>query len=211
VLAQVNRVFVVDDGSTDHAVNAIRDLPVEIITFPRNRGKGAAMLAGFQAALAIPEIAGVVIIDADGQHDPAEIPALYGAFVAQHADLVIGERTFDQTGVPWRSRFGNQVTSWITAWLFGRRLPDTQSGFRIHSRRFLEEILRTVPGGRYETEMAIILKAISEGHVIVSVPIKTIYETGNRSSHFRKFRDSFRVYRTLVFRWLGYMLRAQRG
>jgi glycosyltransferase involved in cell wall biosynthesis len=197
-LALVDRVFVVDDGSTDGAVHALRDLPIRRITFPKNRGKGAALLAGFRAALDIPAVAAVVVVDADGQHDPAEIPALYRAWVTQRADLVIGARTFDRRNVPWPSRFGNRVTVAVTACLLKRRLPDTQSGFRLHGRRFLDRVIASVSPGRYETEMAIVVKAIREGHTLVSVPIKTLYEPGNTSSHFRKIRDSFRIYRTLL-------------
>jgi glycosyltransferase involved in cell wall biosynthesis len=197
-LAFVDRVFVIDDGSTDHGVDALRGLPVHVIAFPENRGKGAALLEGFRAALHDPDTCCVAVIDADGQHDPAELPALYAAFQAQHADLVIGARAFDARTVPWPSRFGNKLTAAITARLFQRRLPDTQSGFRLHSRRFLEAVLAHVPGGRYETEMAIVIQAIRGGYTIESVPIQTLYEAGNASSHFRRIRDSLRVYRTLI-------------
>jgi glycosyltransferase involved in cell wall biosynthesis len=207
-LAWAGRVWVVDDGSTDGAPwraalealpgrSGLKPDPLQVIAFPKNRGKGAAILAGFRAALGIPGITCIIVLDADGQHDPDEIPALYEAFTREEADLVIGARMFDRARVPWRSWFGNTVTSMVTAWLFGRRLPDTQSGFRLHSRRFAEDVVRTIPEGRYETEMAIVAKAIREGYTVASVPIRTIYEPGNPSSHFRKVRDSFRVYRTL--------------
>ena len=198
VSALVDHVFVVDDGSTDGAVDDIRDLDVRIISFPKNRGKGAALLAGFRAALALPQIVCVAVVDADGQHDAGEIPKLFDAFLARSADVVIGARTFDRRTVPWPSWLGNKLTVLLTSWLFACQLPDTQSGFRLHGRRFLDDILRTIPEGRYETEMAIVIKAIREKRVLVSVPITTIYEKGNASSHFRRVRDSFRVYRTLL-------------
>jgi hypothetical protein len=81
--------------------------------------------------------------------------------------------------------------------LLGRRLSDTQSGYRILSRRFAETVVHDVPGGRYETEMAILAKAIRDGFVVATSPIKTIYEPGNATSHFRKGRDSWLIYRTL--------------
>ena len=196
-LAFVEHVFVVDDGSTDRGVEQLGDLPVRVITFSENRGKGAALLAGFRAALDIPGIACVAVIDADGQHDPAEIPVLYEAYVTNRADLVIGSRTFDEADVPWRSWFGNRATVTVVAWLLKQRLPDTQSGFRLHSRRLIEDVLETVPAGRYETEMAILTTAIRRRYVVRPVRIKTIYEKGNPSSHFKPLRDSWRVYRTL--------------
>lgn len=189
-----SRVVVADDGSTDACMEPLRRMPLQIISFPHNRGKGYALLAGVQAALEMPDTEAVCCLDADGQHDPAEIPKLFAAFQETQADLVIGARRFETGHVPWRSRFGNRVTAALTAWLFGRHLPDTQSGFRLLSRRFAQDVLRTVSGGRYETEMEIVVKAIREGYRVESVPISTIYEEANRSSHFRKVRDSLRIY-----------------
>lgn len=194
---QVDRVIVVDDGSTDGGTDALRTLPVQVITFERNRGKGHALLAGFRAALENAGVEAVCVLDADGQHDPADIPRFLDVFKAEQADLVIGARVFDEGYVPWRSWFGNTVTVTVTAWLLGRRLPDTQCGFRLLSRRFAEDVLETVAGGRYETEMEIVVKAIRQGYRVVSAPIASVYEEGNKSSHFRKLRDSVRIYARL--------------
>jgi len=193
----LEQVIVVDDGSTDGAVEALRDLPVHILTFPKNRGKGHALLAGFRQALTAPNLEAVCVLDADGQHNPEEIPRLFEVFLRESADLVIGSRTFDERLVPWRSRFGNRVTVAITDWLLGWRLEDTQCGFRLLSRRFVEAVTASVAGGRYETEMEIVVKAIREGYRVTSAPITTIYEEGNKSSHFNKLRDSFLIYARL--------------
>ena len=198
VLQQAPRVLVVDDGCTDGSAESLRDLPLEIVSIETNRGKGHALLEGFRVALEDPATACVCVLDADGQHNPEEIPRLYAAFAETNADLVIGSRVFDGGRVPWRSRFGNKVTVTVTALLLRRRLPDTQCGFRILSRAFVESVLETVSGGRYETEMEIIVKAIREGRPTESVSISTIYEEGNPSSHFRKFHDSYRIYSRLL-------------
>lgn len=198
VLSRLPNLIVVDDGSTDGSIASLEGLTFQLVRLPENRGKGHALLAGFRAALADPAVECVCALDADGQHDPAEIPRLVGAFRETGADLVIGSRVFDGAHVPWRSRFGNTLTVTVTAWLLGRRLPDTQCGFRVLSRAFIEDIVASVEGGRYETEMAIIVKAIREDWRIESVPIQTIYEKGNASSHFRKIQDSYRIYRRLI-------------
>lgn len=200
-LEQTRHVIVVDDGSTDRCTAPLASLPVTLITFPRNRGKGFALLAGFRAALAMPAVEAVVVVDADGQHDPGEVPVLCGAWEASGADLVLGSRHFDRRQVPFWSWFGNVVTVRVMACLFGTSLPDTQTGFRLHSRRFLAAVIESIPGGRYETEMAIVLKALRDQYTVITVPIQTVYEAGNPTSHFRRLRDSFRIYRTLAMAW----------
>ncbi len=198
LLATGCRVIVVDDGSTDGGPDALKSLPIDVVRFERNRGKGHALIAGFGKAMEAPKTQAVAVLDADGQHDPAELPPLFTEFTRQGADLMIGSRDFSGGSVPFRSRFGNVVTVFFAGLLLGRRLNDTQSGYRILSRRFAETVLREVPGGRYETEMAILALAIRGGFTVASCPIKTIYEPGNATSHFRKGRDSWLIYRTLI-------------
>lgn len=197
-LGHAGRVFVVDDGSTDGSASALADLPVTILAHPGNRGKGHALRTGLVAALEAPEVTAVCLIDADGQHDPEAIPALSAAVLAGEADLAIGLRQFDRARVPFRSWLGNRVTAWVTRRLLGRDLPDTQCGFRVLSRGFAARVLDTVAGGRYETEMEMLVRAVRDGARLTSVPIETRYEPGNASSHFRKVRDSVRIYARLL-------------
>ena len=197
LLSIVSTVIVVDDGSTDGCAKVAQELPVDLITFVRNRGKGHALVAGYKKALENPAVQCVAVVDADGQHDPRELPRLYDAMNRHDADFVIGAREFGGGHVPLRSRVGNVLTISLSALLLGTRVRDTQSGYRILSRRFLEEVLPGVKGGRYETEMELLGKAIGGGYKVTSVPIQTIYEEGNVSSHFHKVRDSYLIYRTL--------------
>ena len=191
------RVLVVDDGSTDGCAAPARVPGAEVLVFPKNRGKGHALLAGIEQALA--DGAGVVcLMDADGQHDPAELPGMLAAFREGRADLLIGERQFGGAQVPWRSRFGNQTTALISRLLLGRALPDTQCGYRLLSPEFARAVLRHVPGGRYETEMDMLVLAVRGGFRLAYAPIRTVYEPGNKSSHFRKVRDSVRIYARLL-------------
>lgn len=191
------RTIIVDDGSTDGVIEPIADCVARVVRLEPNRGKGHAIIAGLKAALAMDGCECVITLDADGQHDPKEIPNLFRAYREHDADLVIGSRTFDGSHVPWRSWFGNVVTVNVVGALLGRRLPDTQSGFRVHSRAFAEAVIEDVAGGRYETEMEIIVKAVKDGYTIWPEPIQTVYEPGNVSSHFRKFADSWLIYRRL--------------
>ncbi len=197
LIGRTASVIIVDDGSTDGFTRKLDDLPIVLRRFPENRGKGYALLEGFRAALSMPAVECVAVVDADGQHDPAELPRLYEAFRQQGADLLIGARQFYGGYVPWASRFGNTVTVVLTGLLLGRRIPDTQSGYRLHSRRLLHHIVNNVAGGRYDTEMEILVAAVRNGFTVTSTPIQTLYERGNPSSHFRKISDSWRIYRRL--------------
>ena len=196
-LTRAGRVVLVDDGSTDGAADTADALGARVLRLAPNRGKGHALLAGIEAALEDAAVTAVCCLDADGQHDPAEMPRLHGALADAGADLVIGSRVFDGT-VPWRSRVGNRATVAVSGWLLGTRLPDTQSGYRVLSRPFAEAVLENVRGGRYETEMETIVFALRGGFRVVPVPIRTIYEPGNTSSHFRKGRDSLLIYARLL-------------
>jgi glycosyltransferase involved in cell wall biosynthesis len=189
-------VLVVDDGSTDGCADGLGE-EARVIRFERNRGKGHALFAGFQDALKDERVTCAAVLDADGQHDPAELPRLYGAFRDREADLLIGARRFE-AGVPFRSRFGNVLTISLFRLLTGVAVPDTQSGYRLHSRRLLEDIVESVAPGRYETEMEILARAALQGRRVESAPIETIYESGNPSSHFHKLRDSYLIYRRLL-------------
>jgi glycosyltransferase involved in cell wall biosynthesis len=197
VLPVAGRVFVVDDGSTDGAPDALPGGGVTLLRHDANRGKGHALLTGFRAALDQTRAGCVAVLDADGQHDPAQLPALHRAFRERDADLLIGARRFALGRVPLRSWAGNTATVVLASALLRRWLPDTQSGYRLHRRRLLEGVVRDVAPGRYETEMELLVYAVRNGYRVESQPITTLYEAGNASSHFNVLRDSWLVYRRL--------------
>src|SRR5215475_12103527 len=91
---QLSRVFVVDDGSTDDTGEQARQAGAQVLTHPRNLGKGAALRTAF-SELASAGVDAVVTLDADGQHDPDDIPKLVESFRAGGADLIIGSRWQD--------------------------------------------------------------------------------------------------------------------
>ena len=199
--AQGTEVLVVDDGSTDGSIAPLGALPVEVETLPRNRGKGHAILAGLRAALADPTLDAVVVLDADGQHEPRALPDFVRCFRETRADLVMGVRELGGPGVPLRSRVGNAITAQAVRLLFGVRLPDTQCGYRLLSRAFMEEVVARVPGGRYDTEMEMLVRALRGPWRVETVSIATLYEAGNPTSHFRKVSDSLSIYGRLLRAW----------
>jgi glycosyltransferase involved in cell wall biosynthesis len=177
-------VLVVDDGSRDGTVEVARQLGVRVLSFAANRGKGHALLAGFEA---LDEYDGVVTLDADGQHPPECFPAFVAA-AESGADLVLGTRARTRTMPPLR-RFANRLSSDWATWLAGQRVSDSQCGYRLYSRRLLRRT--PVTPGRYEVETEIAVRAARLGFRVAEVEVPTLY--GDAGSHIQAFRDVPRI------------------
>ena len=179
----------IDDGSTDGSRQLLRSVSDETIEFDKNRGKGAALRAGFAMALK-KGAAAVLTIDSDGQHDAAFAPAIVGAL--DRADIVIGTRDLTGKAVPKHRRIANTISSAATRAVSGGKVRDSQSGYRAMKA----EVLRKVDavGDRYEFETDFIIRAARAGFTTVNVPISTIYGS---PSYFREFRDAWLVIRVL--------------
>ncbi len=179
------RVIVVDDGSTDQTQALAVASGVEVITHTQNRGKGVALKTGFTRALAMPQMQAVITLDADGQHDPKHLPEFIRAFRETSVDLIIGCRALRWSAMPLFRVFSNRLTSALVSWRTGMRIPDSQSGYRLHSRRLLEQI--KLDTGGYETESELLLKAARAQMKLGFIPITTIYS--GETSHIRGTRD----------------------
>jgi glycosyltransferase involved in cell wall biosynthesis len=195
----LRNVVIINDGSsadTQEVFQAVRDLGAHVIEFPRNRGKGAALKAGFQYA----QTAGLrfaITADADGQHLPADVAAVARAALAHSEPVVVlGVRRFTKQ-VPLRSRFGNELTQWIFRKLTGMPVRDTQTGLRAFPASFFAQ-LQKLQGDRYEYEMNVLVHIAKSGAPVVEVPISTVYLDENSSSHFRPLLDSARIYVVLL-------------
>ena len=192
-------VVVVDDGSTDDTAAQASAAGATVIRQVPNQGKGAALRAGFRHALDAGAEA-VVTLDADGQHDPAEIPAFLAAFEVSRPDLVIGRRDF--SAMPPVRRASNAVGGLLLSSALGVRIPDNQSGYRLIGRRLVEVMLESRETG-FEFEVEMIARCIALDLSMAWVPIRTIY-AGEPShirplAHFRSFvrvvRDARRIVR----------------
>ena len=193
-------VLAVNDGSMDETGEILRSLAAElngrvhVLSFPKNRGKGVILLEGFRYAIENIPFDVLVTIDGDRQHRPADIPRLVHECCRNNADMVIGGRVKGSGAIPLRSRLGNMLT-YKFMHLFYPDIPrDTQSGFRAFKKSFLQEVLLKVRGGRYETELIMLLLALERHKRIATVPIPTIYFGNNRSSHFQPVADGLRIY-----------------
>ncbi|RME85221.1 MAG: glycosyltransferase family 2 protein [Caldilineae bacterium] len=168
--------LVVDDGSTDETAALATAAGAQLLHQPRNRGKGHALRAGFRWALEQGYRA-VLTLDADGQHDPADIPLFLNAYRDTQADLIIGTRDFHR--IPGIRRFTNSLGRVLFSWAIGQDIPDNQSGFRLLSRRMVEAALAGREGG-FEFEVEMIVACVELGYKLAWVPIRTIY-AGERS------------------------------
>jgi glycosyltransferase involved in cell wall biosynthesis len=172
-------VLVVDDGSTDGTADRARRAGAEVISLDRNQGKGAALRAGFRRALEDGREAALTL-DADGQHDPTEIPTFVAAFASERPDLVVGRRDF--TRMPPIRRLANRLGRLALSRAIGRDIPDNQSGFRLVSRRLMEATLESRASG-FEFEVEMIARCVALGYGLEWVPIRTIY--AGEPSHIR--------------------------
>ena len=169
----VDKVIVCDDGSTDMTAEIAEACGAEVIRHERNMGKGAAIRSLFKKAR--EEVADIVVtLDADGQHDPDEIPALINIMAETNADIVIGSRFLNEEivkKVPTFRRIGNKILNIVTS---VNDVTDTQSGFRIYSRRAIESIQPAEMGFAVDSE--ILYKASALGLRIIEVPISVEYK-----------------------------------
>ncbi len=181
--------LVVDDGSRDATALVAEQHGARVLRFAGNRGKGAALAAGFEA---LGDFDAVVTLDADGQHPPEYVPAFVAAAEAG-AHLVLGSRQRTRD-MPAGRRFANAFSSAWASRLAGQHVTDSQCGFRLYRREVLE---RTPRGhGRYEFETAIAIRAARLGFRLAEVSIPTVY--GDAPSQIRALRDVPRIVGVLL-------------
>ena len=185
-------VLVIDDGSQDETSQVAESSGAQVIRQSPNQGKGVALRRGFQEALEA-DFQAVITLDADGQHDPGEIPGFLDVFRKSKPDLVIGERDFDQ--IPPVRRLANSLGRWSFSWAVGHPIPDNQSGYRMFSRRMMEAVLESKETG-FEFEVEMIVICIQRGYILEWVPIKTIYR--DEGSHIHPLRHTFEFTRLFL-------------
>ncbi len=183
-------VFVVDDGSTDKSVDKIKDIEgISLLHHPVNKGKGAAILTGFEAA--VKNFSWAVTLDSDGQHNPIDALNMIDHIPEGSRPIVVGNRLGMKETAPWTSRFGRKFSNfwvWVSG---GPRISDSQSGFRIYP--IPECLALNVKARRFQFEVEILVKARNKNIPVIEVPVNVDYHPeGNRVSHFRPFIDFLR-------------------
>ena len=191
-----SRVIVVDDGSTDAtAREAFAGGAADDIKHPENRGKGAALKTGFSRFRDMA-VEAVITLDADGQHDPRDIPTFVAAFRDREADLIIGSRrrVFDRMSEG--RHFGNRFSCGALEFFTGLEIPDSQSGFRLYAGPFLRNLNLRRNG--YDAEMEVLLYAVKSRCRIESIPVSASRVDGKSTSHYRPWVDTYKMCRTVV-------------
>jgi dolichol-phosphate mannosyltransferase len=172
----VNTVVVVDDGSTDNTFEKAAKTKAIVLRNKNNRGKGAALKRGFAECFKLaPNI--IVTIDADGQHDPSEIPKLLDPIKDNHADIVIGSRYHKNSTkeIPLRRGMGLSVINVLNRSLVKSGVNDSQSGFRAYSKNVFS-ILTDYDTYGYGAETEQLAQAETHGANIVEVPVNIKYK-----------------------------------
>lgn len=203
VLKFTSGLIVVNDGSTDSTSRILEDFPqVILIHLPKNKGKGNALREGFKKARSLG-YEFVITLDSDGQHFPDDIPVFIRALEEDESKdvLFIGARNMDQESVPRKSSFGNRFSNFWFRVETGIRLRDTQSGFRLYPVLAMEDLKLTT--NKFEFEIEAIVKAAWKGIEVKNIPVRVHYETENRVSHFRPFRDFTRI--SILNTWLVFL------
>ncbi len=200
--AGFRHLLIVDDGSRAenkaHFERAAAYPQCTVLTHEVNRGKGAALKTGLAwIRKHLPDVAGVVTADADGQHAPDDIRRVAEATATHAGGLVLGVRTFEGH-IPFRSRWGNGWTRLLFRMLTGLAIRDTQTGLRGIPADLLDRVT-ALPGDRYEYETRMLVDARHHASPPLQVPIRTVYLDGNRSSHYRPFRDTLLTQAALWF------------
>ena len=203
-------IILVNDGSKQENMHYFTDLAAQhpeitLLHHEVNKGKGAALKNAFRWFLENrPEGLGVVTVDGDNQHHPADTRACC-EHMLETGHTVLGCRDFNQADVPARSSFGNKTTSVIFKIFVGMTISDTQTGLRAIPRKVLEQLV-DVYGDRFEYETNMLLAFKTKGIVFDEVKIRTVYIEENKSSHFRVIHDSWRIYKLILAHFFRYTL-----
>lgn len=194
-------VLVVNDGSTDGSMETLNDSAAKILSFSENQGKGKAIMA---AAFWAKErgYTHLITLDADGQHDPADVSCFIEKIETHPMSIIIGKRDFENSRVPRSSRFGR---GWSNLWIritTGYNIGDSQSGFRAYPVEALIKI--PCKGSRYNFEVEIIVRSVWAGLNIIDQPVSVNYSDETKeASHFDPLLDNYRIsttYARLVIR-----------
>jgi glycosyltransferase involved in cell wall biosynthesis len=202
-LRHADTVIVVDDGSADGSADALAGLEVTVLRHVRNLGKGASLADGIACALA-GEVDAVVTLDADGQHQPEDIPRLVHAWRTHPGDVIVGARLRHPERAPRARKRANHVADFWIGWAAGQAIDDTQSGFRVYPAALLRKVRLPRSDRRgFVFESELLIDLARAGATVRGVAIESIYHGTARPSHFRPVADIAAITRMVAGKLLS--------
>lgn len=178
-------VLVVDDGSTDGTAKVAEESGAIVMIHEKNRGKGESLADGYRFA-GEEGYDAVVTLDADGQHDPADVPRFLDTYNRTGIPVLIGNRMHDRARMPIIRRITNRVMSKVLNRHMDQFVPDTQNGFRLYQT---DVVLMVIPETKgFAAESEILLKLDEIGIRMGAVPVAAVY--GEERSHIRPIHDT---------------------
>ncbi len=202
VNAGVADIIVVNDGSDSEHMEPFKRLKgyrqCTVLEHEVNKGKGRALKTAFEYCLSNREgLAGVVTVDGDNQHRVKDILNCCQKMLELRDKVILGVRDFSGNDVPKKSRYGNNITSFVFRFACGIKISDTQTGLRAIPYEYLP-IMCKISGERFEYETNMLLEMKRNQIEMVEVPITTVYIEENASTHFHPVRDSFKIYAVIL-------------
>lgn len=198
VMTLNSNVVVVDDGSTDDTINDLDGLDLVLLRHNMNSGKGSALKTGFSYAID-HGFSHAIVLDADYQHDPKQIPQFLETINGKKYDLVIGARELTLQSIPTDRYFSNMLSSLLLSLICNFRLKDSQCGFRLINLNMLKEL--ELNSDHYEMESELLIKFAKSNASITQIPIKT--NNANGASHIRRGLDTIRFF-IMLFKTITY-------
>jgi glycosyltransferase involved in cell wall biosynthesis len=192
VATYTHHIIVVNDGSTDDTEAIVKNFSfVQLIGYEKNAGKGVALRTAFSYALQ-KGYRYAITIDSDGQHFAKDLPLFIDKLQEEREAIIIGARNMNQDSVPGGSSFGNRFSNFWFKVETGIRSPDTQSGYRLYPLVAIGKMHFFTR--KYEFEIEVLVRAAWKGIQVLSVPVTVYYPPKEeRISHFRPFKDFFRI------------------
>lgn len=206
-------VIVVNDGSKKELDYIFEELAkiksCIVLKHAINLGKGRALKTGFNYFLnnyTEKETLGIITADSDGQHAIKDIIEIGEQLnTANQECLILGTRDFNEEHVPFKSRKGNKITTFIFKLLYGKKINDTQTGLRGLTYSFVKDCL-SLDGERFEYEINMLIEAVRKNISIVEHTIETIYFDNNSETHFNPIKDSIKIYKVMFGKFFKYIL-----
>ncbi len=209
IINKFEHIIIVNDGSSKKSDYIFNEISTKknciVLTHTENMGKGAALKTAIRYIKnSMPEIEGIITVDADGQHSVNDVKRMNNALIKNKDSLILGVRDFDKN-TPLRSRIGNVLSAKTLKLIYGIKLNDTQTGLRAISSKYFNWLL-SLNGQRYEYELNMIIFSKKISLAIHTITIQTLYFDNNSDSHFRAIRDGGKVYFQMLkglFQYIG--------